>query len=202
MALRGLGFQPADVMNLVQDFVNKENNRPGSTKCNPWTKVYLALGKKNNGTQQSGKIHRKPRHTNNQEKAHILCKSSIIVGRFKRADIFPLHKNAVSISSLKRSLTLTMCYQVQVRCTLMGFKLLLIPITPQFHDKKKESERYDIERGYPPWYDAHVYKKLKRNLQKDLNSQTDGPIKPKDTDTDTATTNPKDLVNITRKYVV
>lgn len=66
--------------------------------------------------------------------------------------------------------------------------------------KKKESERYDIERGYPPWYDAHVYKKLKSNLQKDLNSQTDGPIKPKDTDT--ATTNPKDLVNITRKYVV
>lgn len=46
MALRDLGFQPADVMNLVQDFVNKENNRPGSTKCNPWTKVYLALGKK------------------------------------------------------------------------------------------------------------------------------------------------------------
>lgn len=39
-------------------------------------------------------------------------------------------------------------------------------------------------------------------IQEDLNSKTDGPIKPKDTDTDTATTNPKDLVNITRKYVV
>lgn len=24
MAMRGLGFQPADVMNLVQDFVNKK----------------------------------------------------------------------------------------------------------------------------------------------------------------------------------
>lgn len=110
--------------------------------------------KKNNGTQQSGKIHRKPRHTNNQEKAHILCKSSIIVGRFKRADIFPLHKNAVSISSLKRSLTLTMCYQVQVRCTLMGFKLLLIPITPQFHDsersvRKKNRRDMTLREGIP-----------------------------------------------------
>lgn len=95
MALRGLGFQPADVMNLVQDFVNKENNRPGSTKCNPWTKVYLALGKKKPMVPNS-----QGKYTENPEKAHILCKSSIIVGRFKRADIFPLHRNAVSVSSL------------------------------------------------------------------------------------------------------
>lgn len=80
----------------------------------------------------------------------------------------------------------------------MGFKLLLIPITPQFREKceRKESEGYDIE-GVSPWYDVHVYQKLKRNRQKDLNSQTDGPMKPKDTDT--TTTNPKDLVNMTRK---
>lgn len=172
MALRGLGFQPADVMNLVQDFVNKENNRPGSTKCNPWTKVYLALGKKTNGTQQSGKIHRKPRHTNNQEKAHILCKSSIIVGRFKRADIFPLHKNAVSISSLKRSLTLTMCYQVQVRCTLMGFKLLLIPITPQFHDSersvRKKNRRDMTSREGIPLGMMHMYTRSLREIFKKI----------------------------------
>lgn len=45
---------------------------------------------------------------------------------------------------------------------------------------RKDAEEYDIE-GVFPGYD--VYKKLKRNLQKDVNSLTDGPMKSKDTDT-------------------
>lgn len=46
--------------------------------------------------------------------------------------------------------------------------------------EKRDAEEYDIE-GVFPGYD--VYKKLKRNLQKDVNSLTDGPMKSKDTDT-------------------
>lgn len=42
--MRGLGFQPADVMNEVQDFVYLEKkhhiyNRPGSTKCSSFNSI-------------------------------------------------------------------------------------------------------------------------------------------------------------------
>lgn len=46
--------------------------------------------------------------------------------------------------------------------------------------EKRDAEGYDIE-GVSPGYD--VYKKLKRNLQKDVNSLTDGSMKSKDKDT-------------------
>lgn len=78
MALRGLGFQPADVMNLVQDFVNKENNRPGSTKCNPWKKVYLALGKKTMVPNSQGKYTENP-DTPITKRKHTSCANPVLL---------------------------------------------------------------------------------------------------------------------------
>lgn len=75
MALRGLGFQPADVMNLVQDFVNKENNRPGSTK---WTKVYLALGKKTMVPNSQGKYTENP-DTSITKRKHTSCANPVLL---------------------------------------------------------------------------------------------------------------------------
>lgn len=116
-----------------------------------------------------------------------IYKPSIIVGSFKGAGIFPLNRNAVSITSLKPSLTfinspVTSCKnnvrvisnstEMQSNGFQIAFQTYNSTISTPVREKyeKRDVEGYDIEGAFPG-YD--VYKKLKRNLQKDVNSLID-----------------------------
>lgn len=113
-------------------------------------------------------------------------KPSIIVGSFKGAGIFPVNRDAVSITSLKPSLTflnspVTSCKnnvrenlnstEMQSNGFQIAFQTYNSTISTPVREKyeKRDAEGYDIE-GVSPRYD--VYKKLKRNLPI-VNSLTD-----------------------------
>jgi hypothetical protein len=110
-------------------------------------------------------------------------KPSIIVGSFKGAGIFPVNRNAVSVCSLKPSLTFAASPIKDSAPGTSGTEkeldhdksdgfqvsfdtyntVISTPVRERY--ERREEEGYDVE-GISPGYD--VYKKLKRNLKKDV----------------------------------